>query len=486
MDEKLIEAPEGGRAGYRVRLMICAAVMGAARLACFFRAYAVGLNVTVFTLVWLACTWIVLDNMKVLDRKKFFVGAVQAVLLAFSAAWTMHGFIQAVSRLGIVIVMGKLVLDCFGDNRGQQFGGYIRDYMTMICAGIVRIAAPVSDLISLIRSGRKGRGRAGYIFVGLIISIPLAAIALSLLLSADSVFRSMFTWRLGLDESVVIAVSAVWGFLWVFFAFYCILTGQAERGEEKEKKQARQFDSTVAVTFMGILGVIYLVFCAVQVVFLFGRHALPEGQTYAGYAREGFFQLMFVSAMNVLLIMLCSWKFRQSRVLNTVLTVISGCTYIMIASSACRMMMYVQAYGMSFLRILVLWFLIVLALVMAGALVYIYKKSFDLFKYCYGLCLAMWLLFAYLRPGALAAKYNAEVMGMTGGVTFGMLYELSPDATATLVRNIDRIDDENIKATVYRVLSEEREELGGRDIRGFNLSWQRSERALRQLEKNLP
>ena len=44
--------------------------------------------------------------------------------------------------------------------------------------------------------------------------------------------------------------------------------------------------------------------------------------------------------------------------LRVVLTVFSACTYVMIASAAMRMLLYVDAYSLSFLRILVLWFLL--------------------------------------------------------------------------------------------------------------------------------
>lgn len=52
---------------------------------------------------------------------------------------------------------------------------------------------------------------------------------------------------------------------------------------------------------------VYALFCAVQVRFLFaglltdGSIALPDGLTYSEYARSGFFQLLAVTAINVTL-----------------------------------------------------------------------------------------------------------------------------------------------------------------------------------------
>jgi len=72
-----------------------------------------------------------------------------------------------------------------------------------------------------------------------------------------------------------------------------------------------------------------------------GNMQLPEGYTYSGYAREGFFQLLAVCILNLLLVLICLYLFRENIVLKLILTLISGCTYIMILSSALRMIMYI-------------------------------------------------------------------------------------------------------------------------------------------------
>lgn len=478
MDERLNELPGESETQKRLRehggkLLLTAAVVGAARPLLFCRADGAGINVVVFAAVLLICLRTALVLSGVYDARKFYLSAAAAMLLAVSTVLTMNGFVQAVSRLGILIVTAKLIADSFADNIGMQFGGYIRAFIKLAMSGLKRIGEPVTRLLSYIRLDKWK-----YILAGIVIAVPLAAIAVSLLLSADWMFRRMFTVSLNFGETGITAAKALWGFLWSFFAFYCIIAGQAADPAVIEKKEPRRVNAAVAVTFMSILGIIYLVFCAVQVIFLFGRHALPEGQTYAGYAREGFFQLMFVCAMNELLIMICSRKFRLSAALKSVLTVTCGCTYIMIASSACRMIMYVQAYGMSFLRILVLWFLLVLSIVLAGSIVYIFKNSFDLFRFCYGVSLAMWLVFAFAGPDALAAGYNARTLGMTDGVTANMINDLSEDAVPVLARNFDRISDETTRSAALIKLMEVYGKAETRDIRSFNLSMMRAKKAV--------
>ena len=107
--------------------------------------------------------------------------------------------------------------------------------------------------------------------------------------------------------------------------------------------------------------------------------SLPEGVTYSSYARQGFFQLLFVAVMNLVMVLMNLKFFKRSRFLNGVLTVICGCTYVMIASAAYRMALYVGEYHLTYLRVLVLWFLLLLACMMAGVVILIYRNRFPLF-----------------------------------------------------------------------------------------------------------
>lgn len=110
-----------------------------------------------------------------------------------------------------------------------------------------------------------------------------------------------------------------------------------------------------AITVLGMLTLLYLVFSGIQILGLFlGKLSLPEGYTYASYAREGFFQLLAIAILNLILVLACLEYFRESKILKGILTVMSICTFIMILSSAMRMILYIRTYQFTFLRILYL------------------------------------------------------------------------------------------------------------------------------------
>ena len=125
---------------------------------------------------------------------------------------------------------------------------------------------------------------------------------------------------------------------------------------QEEVKEQRKWEPVIAIIFTAALSIVYLLFSVIQIMYLFiGNMQLPDGYTYSGYAREGFFQLLAVCIMNLLLVLICLHLFRENIVLKIILTVISGCTHIMTLSSALRMVMYISRYNPTFHRIFQLW-----------------------------------------------------------------------------------------------------------------------------------
>lgn len=156
-----------------------------------------------------------------------------------------------------------------------------------------------------------------------------------------------------------------------------------------------------------MLSLLYLIFSGVQIIYLFlGKMQLPAGYTYAEYAREGFFQLLAVSILNLIIVLVAISFFRDSKVLKAVLTIMSLCTFIMIASSAMRMIIYIQYYYLTFLRILVLWALAVLFLLFAGVIANIVKKGFPLFTYSMVVVTVLYLVLSFIHPDYIIAAVN--------------------------------------------------------------------------------
>ena len=155
---------------------------------------------------------------------------------------------------------------------------------------------------------------------------------------------------------------------------------------------------------------------------------LPENYTYAGYAREGFFQLLAVSIINFLLVLICLYLFQESKALRIILSMICGCTFIMILSSALRMILYIDTYALTFLRLFVLWALAVIFLLMTGVTVFIFYRRFPLFLYGLAVIGVCYIFLSFSKPDYVIARYN-----LVNGADYNYLSRLSADAAPAIL-----------------------------------------------------
>jgi len=149
--------------------------------------------------------------------------------------------------------------------------------------------------------------------------------------------------------------------------------------------------------------------------------------------------------------------FRESKALKGVLTVMSLCTFIMIASSAMRMIIYIRFYYMTFLRILVLWALALLFVLFVGIILNIFKKEFPLFRYSMTVVTLLYLVLSFSHPDYIIAKINLanapqslteNNMGQPTGefflaeqkyIDFYYLSDLSADAAPVIIPYLDQL-----------------------------------------------
>lgn len=279
----------------------------------------------------------------------------------------------------------------------------------MLCAifgSFGEIARPFLDFVRYRRqkSGKKS-GKWLYVLIGLSAAVPLFAFVWLLLMSADRVFMHM-TVKMFRALNLLNVAGAACMAVFMFFAAYGLLAYLCERHLSEQAAEHKKAESMVAVTVALPLTLLYVVFCGVQIVCLFLGNVDMVGMTYAEYARQGFFQLLFVCILNLALVLAGGHFFRESALLKTLLTVMSLCTYIMIFSSGMRMILYIRHYYLTFLRILVLWALAVIFLLLTGVLIRIFAPGFPLFRYGIAVVSVLYILLSFSRPDYWIAACN--------------------------------------------------------------------------------
>jgi len=280
--------------------------------------------------------------------------------------------------------------------------------LSCILEALMSISLPFADCICWLKTRQEGTSRRSclYVILGLITGIPLLALILSLLSFAELMFEMLLDRLLGRLDFYNIFLILTMAFC-VFIGIYSLLASLQRHSISEECIAVPKANPLTAVVALVPILAVYLVFCIIQIIYLFGRFAqLPAEYTWASYARQGFFQLLFVCLINLSLVCFCQYRFCSSRVLKYLLASICLMTYIMIASSAYRMLLYIQAYDLTFLRILVLWALAVITLTVTGALISLYKETFPLFRYCMAVITVCYICLAFSKPDYWIANYN--------------------------------------------------------------------------------
>lgn len=352
-----------------------------------------------------------------LTAKKFSVFiTVSLMLLGISTCLTDSRILIFFNKLGIFCLFFYLVLHNLYQDKNWGLPKYAGAITTVVFSSLCHIFKPFTDFSAFRKSHspeeKISEGKRKYVLLGVAIALPLLFVILLLLGSADAVFgnilENIFTFEFDFDFSDHV-FGIAFTFLFAFFAAYSIMSRLNVHDIREEVTDKRTSEPLIAITFTGLISFIYLIFCAIQVIYLFGGlGTLPSGYTYASYAREGFFQLVFVCLINLALVLICMKRFRKSNVLRGILTFISLCTYIMIASSAYRMILYIRVYYLTFLRVFVLWALAVIFLLMTGALIMIYREAFPLVKYCLIIVTSFYLVFSFAHPDYWIARYNLD------------------------------------------------------------------------------
>lgn len=293
------------------------------------------------------------------------------------------------------------------------------------------------------------------VLIGILTAMIMLSVVLPLLMMSDRVFSQIFNrffsivnpFRLLEEIDIWNIAGVVLTFLFGMVSLYTFFAGlfRMNLGGTDTKKTGKK-NPVTGITFTGIMAAVYVLYSGIQIVVLFLRldTGLPDGVTYSQYAHEGFWQLLFVSIINFVTVLICANIFEENRSLKILLTVLSICTCIMIISAAYRMILYVNEYNLTFLRVLVLWFLAVLTVIFIGVIYSIYRRNFGLFRYMTAVVSVGYILLSLGSPDALIANYNIENTTEMGEEDlYYLMYGLSDDAAPEIAK-IDCTETENI------------------------------------------
>lgn len=369
-------------------------------------------------------------------KKDSWVLLTFALLTGISVCRTADRFLVFLSGAAILLSGCIFALHQFYGDKTWNIGKYLSSILLYLIHALGALPFPFRHTRDYLKNQDNRFVKQLPLFLGgFLAALPVLAAVVALLGQADAIFSDL-TARIFhgiLRPSVLFGV--VFQIIFGALSLYCLVCSCLLREIPEETGAGKKAGPAAVIAGLSMITLVYVAFCLIQIVYLFlGRGTLPEGYTYSGYARQGFFQLLLVAFLNLVMVLCCLRYIRPHPAVKLLLTLICACTYIMIASACWRMMLYVKEYHLSYLRVLVLWFLAMLAVLMAGVTWLIHNPAFPLFRCSLAVVMAFYLALAWSRPDAVIAwDYVRHLEGDTfSRGDFYYLYNLSADAAPAL------------------------------------------------------
>jgi hypothetical protein len=444
-----------------------------------FRGQQAGLNV----LLWAIAFTAVLAVLLWLARAPWQQGRrwMLAPMLLFSACflWRASTLLAAVNLLALAGAVTIGALRRTGEGQRAGVGDYAAGALAVGCtaaAGAIRLLQADVDWEQSTRGLRNERARA--VGRGLGLGLPLLALFGGLFMAADAVFNSLVQSAVpNLDhplEHLVIVVGTAW------LSAGLLRDLLAAREEERVLSPAAlartraplSLGATEAVVALAALNALFLAFVLVQFRYLFGGHDLVESRahlTYAQYARHGFFELVVVSILVLLVLLAVDASLRRNGnrgalVVRTLSGFLLALVFVVMASALQRMRLYEQAYGLTQLRVYAVGVIGWLGVVFAWFGVTVLRGRRNIFPV--GAVVAGFLATAVLNvvnPDALVARTNLE----RSRVDVSYVAGLSEDAVPALLDELPKLRPDLRRALALALLDRSAHE---GDWRSFNLA----------------
>ena len=199
------------------------------------------------------------------------------------------------------------------------------------------------------------------IILGAIIGIIISIIILFLLTNADDYF-SKFLSILKVNIDLNINIWIIIRFIIYFIILFAIGINLFKSNDIALKEsKIKNIDKTMVTSMLVIVNFAFILFLISEISKLCGNFLrIPRGYIYSSYAREGFFELLFVTLINFSITLYLIYKtnlVKGSKLIKGLVISLIAFSIFLIINSYYRMFLYVGRFGFTNLRLQVILFL---------------------------------------------------------------------------------------------------------------------------------
>lgn len=210
-----------------------------------------------------------------------------------------------------------------------------------------------------IKTSREKTNKILNAVFGIIVGIVFSIVILLLLMSADDYFNKFVSKAF---ISINLDFSKIMQFVIFFIIIFSIGVNLIRnRYIVMKENKIRKIDHTIIISMLSVINLVFVLFLISEISKLCGNFLqIPKGYIYSSYAREGFFQLLFVTIINFSIILYLIYKtnvIKENKIIRNLVLVLIAFSVLLIFNSYYRMFLYIGKFGFTNLRLQVILFL---------------------------------------------------------------------------------------------------------------------------------
>lgn len=360
----------------------------------------------------------------------------------------MTAFLFVSVNLGLCHISGHAI---YPAGSVRSIGDIFR---TRFVLGYGQIGPSIGGLFGSMRGKVSLGKKIGAVLIGLLITMPVLGILLSLLVEADVAFEALMKILPDINLLEAFVTIAFGVGIFIFMYSRCVGLARHTRGTPVYSPRTRGINSLTINTVLCGICVVYLLYLLSQLAYIVSgfEGMVPPGYTLAEYARRGFFEMAVLCVLNMGFIVLASVLVRRNGLRVPVATrllclFIGLVTVFMALAASAKMGVYIGGYGLTRQRVMTLFLIVFLGV---GALAVSVSMLMKKPRYMQVLVITALLLGAtafWVDVDTVVATYNvnAYLDGTLETVDVEYLGELSNGAIPQIARLVDDKDPEVAK-----------------------------------------
>ena len=413
-----------------------------------FYSKGLGLNVILFIIPLLIFLVYILHKEKKIVNKKGLLFIIPILLLSCS----FFVYNNSVVTLTSIVIPGLILLMFIYTTRPTESIKELISKITSLifepfnCIGkfynIVKMK--INERLKLSDSSKK-------VLKSALIVLPIIALVLLLLSSADMIFSSMFTSFFKVFKNI--RINSIIGRIiigFIFFTYFGAVINYLLFSFDKIKEtnsKNKKIESFTIKLLLTSLNIIYIVFDFIQIKSLM-LHKVATSINYAQYARSGFFQLMFISLINICIILISKYAKEETKYSKVMSIAMVFLTLVIIISSILRMHMYEAAYGYTTLRLLVYATLFTEIILLIPTVAYILNSKVKVLTYYIVIITIAYTLIGISPIDHIIANNNINRYYEKNKIDIKYLENYNADNVPDLINLYNKTEDVKLKEEI--------------------------------------